>query len=224
LATNVPVVLGMIGIWNNDVLGMETKAVLPYAEDLARFPAYLQQLDMESNGKSVRLDGSAVTMGTGPIVWGEPGTNGQHAFFQLLHQGTRVVPIDFIGFANPDHPHRHHHDLLVANLIAQAEALALGRDRPDEPWRSFPGDRPSTMIVAPELTPAVLGQLIALYEHIVFVQGTVWGINSFDQWGVELGKELANRITPELTGEAEVSTEHDASTRGLIEWYRATRR
>ena len=202
LATNVPVVLGMIGIWNANVLGMATKAVLPYAEELARFPAYLQQLDMESNGKSVRLDGSPVTLDTGPIVWGEPGTNGQHAFYQLLHQGTRVVPADFIGFANPHHPHRHHHDLLVANLIAQAEALAFGRDRPDEPWRPFAGDRPSTTIVAPELTPSVLGQLIALYEHIVFVQGVVWGIDSFDQWGVELGKELANRITPELTGEA----------------------
>ena len=192
--------LGMIGIWNADVLGFATKAVLPYADDLARFPAYLQQLDMESNGKSVRLDGSPVTLDTGPIVWGEPGTNGQHAFYQLLHQGTRVVPADFIGFANPHHPYRDHHDLLVANLIAQTEALAFGRDRPDEPWRSFPGDRPSTTIVAPALTPSVLGQLIALYEHIVFVQGVVWGINSFDQWGVELGKELANRITPELTG------------------------
>ena len=199
-AENVPIVLGMIGIWNANVLGFATKAVLPYAEDLARFPAYLQQLDMESNGKSVRLDGSPVTLDTGPIVWGEPGTNGQHAFYQLLHQGTRVVPADFIGFANPHHPYRDHHDLLVANLIAQTEALAFGRDRPDEPWRSFPGDRPSTTIVAPALTPSVLGQLIALYEHIVFVQGVVWGINSFDQWGVELGKELANRITPELTG------------------------
>ena len=174
--------------------------MLPYAEELARFPAYLQQLDMESNGKSVRLDGSPVTAGTGPIVWGEPGTNGQHAFYQLLHQGTRIVPADFIGFANPHHPYREHHDLLVANLIAQSEALAFGRPRPDEPWRSFDGDRPSTTIVADQLTPSVLGQLIALYEHIVFVQGVVWGIDSFDQWGVELGKELANQITPELSG------------------------
>ena len=218
---NAPLLLGLIGIWNSNVLGFATKAVLPYAEELGRFPAYLQQLDMESNGKSVRLDGSPVTLDTGPIVWGEPGTNGQHAFYQLLHQGTRVVPADFIGFANPHHPHRDHHDLLVANLIAQTEALAFGRDRPDEPWRSFAGDRPTTTIVAPELTPSVLGQLVALYEHIVFVQGAVWGIDSFDQWGVELGKELANRITPELTGDA--AGEHDASTAALIRWYRDTR-
>ena len=218
---NAPLLLGLIGIWNANVLGFATKAVLPYAEELGRFPAYLQQLDMESNGKSVRLDGSPVTLDTGPIVWGEPGTNGQHAFYQLLHQGTRVVPADFIGFANPHHPYRDHHDLLVANLIAQTEALAFGRDRPDEPWRSFAGDRPTTTIVAPELTPSVLGQLVALYEHIVFVQGAVWGIDSFDQWGVELGKELANRITPELTGDA--TGEHDASTAALIRWYRDTR-
>ncbi|MET0146042.1 MAG: glucose-6-phosphate isomerase [Ilumatobacteraceae bacterium] len=222
-ASNVPLVLGMIGIWNANVLGMATKAVLPYAEELGRFPAYLQQLDMESNGKSVRLDGTPVTLDTGPIVWGEPGTNGQHAFYQLLHQGTRIVPVDFIGFANPHHPYRHHHDLLVANLIAQAEALAFGRQRPDEPWRAFAGNRPSTTIVAPSLTPSVLGQLIALYEHIVFTQGVVWGIDSFDQWGVELGKELANRITPELTGEAAGPVAHDSSTTALIDWYRATR-
>ena len=202
LEQNAPVVLGMIGVWNRNVDRLATKAVLPYAEELARFPAYLQQLDMESNGKSVRLDGSPVTHDTGPIVWGEPGTNGQHAFYQLLHQGTEIVPADFIGFANPHHDHRDHHDLLVANLIAQTEALAFGRDRPDEPWRSFAGDRPTTTILAPSLTPSVLGQLIALYEHVVFVQGVVWGIDSFDQWGVELGKELANRITPELAGEA----------------------
>ncbi|MBA3288826.1 MAG: glucose-6-phosphate isomerase [Acidimicrobiia bacterium] len=222
LGANAPVLLGLIGIWNANVLGFDTKAVLPYAEELSRFPAYLQQLDMESNGKSVRLDGSAVTTDTGPIVWGEPGTNGQHAFYQLLHQGTRIVPADFIGFANPHHGHREHHDLLMANLIAQAEALAFGRDRPDEPWRSFPGDRPSTTIVADQLTPSVLGQLVALYEHVVFVQGCVWGIDSFDQWGVELGKELANRITPELTGDA--AGEHDSSTAGLMTWYRAHRR
>jgi len=221
---NVPVLMAMVGIWNANVLRCDTKAVLPYAEELGRFPAYLQQLDMESNGKSVRLDGSPVLLDTGPIVWGEPGTNGQHAFYQLLHQGTRVVPVDFIGFANPHHPHRHHHDLLVANLIAQAEALAFGRENPDEPHRSFPGDRPSTTIMAPQLTPSVLGQLIALYEHVVFVQGCVWGIDSFDQWGVELGKELANQITPELTGEASEPSAHDGSTTALIEWYRATRR
>jgi glucose-6-phosphate isomerase len=222
LEQNAPVVLGLIGVWNRNVAGFATKAVLPYAEELGRFPAYLQQLDMESNGKSVRLDGSPVTTATGPIVWGEPGTNGQHAFYQLLHQGTEVVPADFIGFANPHHGHREHHDLLVANLIAQTEALAFGRDRPDEPWRSFAGDRPTTTIVALSLTPAVLGSLVALYEHIVFVQGVVWGINSFDQWGVELGKELANRITPELTG-AGGDGDHDASTAALIEWYRANR-
>ena len=213
----------MIGVWHSNVLGYATKAVLPYSEELGRFPAYLQQLDMESNGKSVRLDGSPVTTSTGPIVWGEPGTNGQHAFYQLLHQGTRIVPIDFIGFATPHHPHRDHHDLLMANLFAQAEALAFGRANAAEPYRNFPGNRPSTMILADTLTPAVLGQLIALYEHIVFVQGVVWGINSFDQWGVELGKELANRITPELTGEPEPD-QHDASTNALIAWYRSRRR
>ncbi|MFV0308048.1 MAG: glucose-6-phosphate isomerase [Desertimonas sp.] len=221
LEVNVPVLMAMVGVWNANVLGYATKAVLPYAEELARFPAYLQQLDMESNGKSVRLDGSPVTMDTGPIVWGEPGTNGQHAFYQLLHQGTRVVPADFIGFANPHADLRHHQDLLVANLIAQTEALAFGRSRPDEPWRDFPGNRPTTTIVAPRLTPSVLGQLVALYEHIVFVQGVVWGIDSFDQWGVELGKELANAITPELTGDA--TNVHDGSTTALIDWYRTHR-
>jgi glucose-6-phosphate isomerase len=224
LAANAPVLLGLIGIWNSNVLGCATKAVLPYAEELARFPAYLQQLDMESNGKSVRLDGTPASLDTGPIVWGEPGTNGQHAFYQLLHQGTRVVPADFIGFARPHHPHRDHHDLLVANLIAQTEALAFGRDNGEEPWRSFAGDRPTTTIVAPQLTPSVLGQLIALYEHIVFVQGCVWGIDSFDQWGVELGKELASRVTPELTGPAGDRAAHDSSTNGLIDWYRSARR
>ena len=223
LETNAPVLLAMIGVWHSNVLGYETKAVLPYSEELGRFPAYLQQLDMESNGKSVRLDGSPVTTSTGPIVWGEPGTNGQHAFYQLLHQGTRIVPVDFIGFANPHHPHRDHHDLLMANLFAQAEALAFGRANTAEPYRNFPGNRPSTTILADTLTPAVLGQLIALYEHIVFVQGVVWGINSFDQWGVELGKELANRITPELTGEPQPEL-HDASTNALIHWYRTRRR
>jgi len=221
---NVPVVLGMIGVWNSNVLGFDTKAVLPYAQEMARFPAYLQQLDMESNGKSVRLDGTPVTMATGPIVWGEPGTNGQHAFYQLLHQGTRVVPADFLGFANPHHSHRNHHDLLIANLIAQTEALAFGKDRPGEPHRRFAGNRPSTTILASQLTPSVLGQLITLYEHIVFVQGCVWGIDSFDQWGVELGKELANQITPELTGQPHEAVQHDSSTTGLIDWYCTTAR
>ncbi|MEO6653656.1 MAG: glucose-6-phosphate isomerase [Ilumatobacteraceae bacterium] len=221
-AASAPVILGMIGVLNASVLGRDTKAVLPYAQELARFPAYLQQLDMESNGKRVRLDGTAVDGDTGPIVWGEPGTNGQHAFYQLLHQGTRVVPADFIGFATPNHPDRNHHDLLIANLFAQTEALAFGRSNADEPYRDFPGDRPSTMILADRLTPSVLGQLIALYEHIVFVQGTIWGINSFDQWGVELGKELANRITPELTDEPDPAA-HDSSTNAAIAWYRARR-
>ncbi len=231
LHLNAPVVLAMIGIWYANVLGAETKAVLPYAHELRRFPAYLQQLDMESNGKSVRLDGQPVASTTGPIVWGEPGTNGQHAFYQLLHQGTRLVPIDFIGFAQPNHSLLEQHDLLMANLFAQGEALAFGKTLDEvvaegipahqQAHRVFPGNRPSTTILAPRLTPNILGQLIALYEHIVFVQGCVWDVNSFDQWGVELGKALANRITPELA-----STEppqHDSSTTALIEWYRAQR-
>ena len=223
LDRNAPVIMALLGIWNSDGLGSSTKAVLPYAEELARFPAYLQQLDMESNGKSVRLDGTRVDGDTGPIVWGEPGTNGQHAFYQLLHQGTRIVPVDFIGFATPNHPYREHHDLLMANLFAQSEALAFGRDAPaGEPYRQFDGDRPNTVILADRLTPSVLGQLIALYEHVVHVQGTIWGINSYDQWGVELGKELANRITPELTG-APTPDAHDPATNALIAWYRARR-
>jgi glucose-6-phosphate isomerase len=223
LAQNAPVLMALLGVWYANGLGFGTKAVLPYAEELARFPAYLQQLDMESNGKSVRLDGSPVGGATGPIVWGEPGTNGQHAFYQLLHQGTRIVPVDFIGFATPHHPHREHHDLLMANLFAQSEALAFGRDAaPGEPYRQFDGDRPNTVILADQLTPSVLGQLVALYEHIVHVQGTIWGVNSYDQWGVELGKELANQITPELTGEPTPAA-HDASTNALIAWYRARR-
>ncbi len=223
LADNAPVVMALLGVWYANALGFDTKAVLPYAEELGRFPAYLQQLDMESNGKSVRLDGADVVGDTGPIVWGEPGTNGQHAFYQLLHQGTRIVPVDFIGFATPHHPYREHHDLLMANLFAQSEALAFGRDAPaDEPYRQFDGNRPNTVILAEQLTPSVLGQLIALYEHIVHVQGTIWGVNSYDQWGVELGKELANQITPELTGEPAPEA-HDASTNALIAWYRSRR-
>ena len=222
LAANAPVLLAMIGVLNGNGLGRASKAVLPYAQELARFAAYLQQLDMESNGKRVRLDGTPVAGDTGPIVWGEPGTNGQHAFYQLLHQGTRVVPVDFIGFATPSHPYLHHHDLLMSNLFAQAEALAFGRHSDEEPHRSYPGDRPSTLILADRLTPSVLGQLIALYEHVVFVQGVIWGINSFDQWGVELGKELANRITPELTDEPRPEL-HDRSTNAAIAWYRERR-
>jgi glucose-6-phosphate isomerase len=231
LHVNVPVVMAMLGIWYANVLGAETKAVLPYAHELRRFPAYLQQLDMESNGKSVRLDGQAVATTTGPIVWGEPGTNGQHAFYQLLHQGTRLVPIDFIGFAQPNHPLIEQHNLLMANLFAQGEALAFGKTLDEvvaegipahqQAHRVFPGNRPSTTILAPRLTPNVLGQLIALYEHIVFVQGCVWDVNSFDQWGVELGKALANRITPELTGTD--PPHHDSSTTALIDWYRTHR-
>ncbi len=231
LERNVPVILAALGIWYANVLGASSKAVLPYAHELRRFPAYLQQLDMESNGKSVRVDGSPVGTGTGPIVWGEPGTNGQHAFFQLLHQGTHLVPVDFIGFAEPNHPHLDQHDLLMANLFAQGEALAFGKTLDEvrdegvpehqQAHRVFPGNRPSTTILAPRLTPAVLGQLIALYEHVVFVQGCVWGVNSFDQWGVELGKVLAGRIAPELAGD--VAPRHDSSTTAMIEWYRAHR-
>ncbi len=222
LDANAPVIMAMLGVWYANRLGFRSKAVLPYAQELSRFPAYLQQLDMESNGKSVRLDGSRVESRTGPIVWGEPGTNGQHAFYQLLHQGTEIVPADFIGFARPHDRLQDHHDLLMANLIAQSEALAFGRANVDEPYRNFDGGRPSTVILAEHLTPSVLGQLIALYEHVVNVQGTVWGIDSYDQWGVELGKELANAITPELTGAPE-SERHDSSTNALIEWYRNNR-
>jgi glucose-6-phosphate isomerase len=228
---NVPVLIAALGIWYSNILGAESKAVLPYAHELRRFAAYLQQLDMESNGKRVRLDGSPVTTDTGPIVWGEPGTNGQHAFYQLLHQGTRLVPIDFIGFGRANHSLLEQHDLLMANLFAQGEALAFGKTLAEvqaegipehqQAHRVFPGNRPSTTILAPQLTPSVLGQLIALYEHIVFVQGCVWGVNSFDQWGVELGKALANKITPELTSDA--TPAHDSSTTALIEWYRAAR-
>jgi glucose-6-phosphate isomerase len=228
---NAPMILAALGLWYHNVLGAHTKAVLPYAHELRRFPAYLQQLDMESNGKSVRLDGSPVATSTGPIIWGEPGTNGQHAFYQLLHQGTRMVPVDFIGFAHPNHTMHEQHDLLIANLLAQGEALAFGKTLDEvraegiaehqQPHRVFAGNRPSTTILAPQLTPCTLGQLIALYEHVVFVQGCVWDVNSFDQWGVELGKALANRITPELTSAA--GPQHDSSTNAMIEWYRAHR-
>jgi glucose-6-phosphate isomerase len=231
LAQNVPVLLAMIGVWNTNILGAQSYAVLPYAHEMSRFPAYLQQLDMESNGKGVRRDGTPVSIDTGPVVWGEPGTNGQHAFYQLLHQGTRLVPVDMIGFADPNHPDRPHHDLLMANLFAQSEALAFGKTAEEAaadgippaqiPHRVFTGNRPSTTIVAQRLTPRILGQLIALYEHKVFVQGCVWDVNSFDQWGVELGKALANRITPELTADEAPAGAHDSSTNALIEWYRA---
>jgi len=220
---NMPVLMGLLGIWYTNFFGAETHAVLPYDRSLARFPAFLQQLEMESNGKSVDREGRPVDHATAPVVWGEPGTDGQHAFFQLLHQGTRLIPCDLIGFARSRYPLGGHHDLLIANLFAQSEALAFGRLEDEGPHRRFPGNRPSSTLLAEELTPAVLGAMVALYEHKVLVQGTVWQINSFDQWGVELGKALAKRIVPELTG-PEIALDHDSSTNALIHWYRRHRR
>jgi glucose-6-phosphate isomerase len=230
---NLPVLMGLLGIWYIDFFGAETQAVLPYSQYLKRFPAYLQQLDMESNGKSVTLKGERVTYPTGPIVWGEPGTNGQHAFYQLIHQGTRLVPSDFIGVCRPAEVVGDHHDLLMANFLAQTEALAFGKTTeeveaegvaPDlAPHRTFPGNRPTSTILAPELTPSVLGQLTALYEHKVFTQGTVWDVNSFDQWGVELGKVLATRIAAELEPGASDDLDHDSSTNTLIRRYKQLR-
>jgi glucose-6-phosphate isomerase len=227
---NLPVLLGLLGIWHGNFFGAETQAVLPYSQYLSRFPAYLQQLDMESNGKSVDRQGKPVEWQTGPVVWGQPGTNGQHAFYQLLHQGTEMVPADFIGFVEPNHDLDGHHDLLMANFFAQTEALAFGKT-PDEvlaegvapelvPHRTFPGNRPTNTILAPKLTPSVLGQLVALYEHKVLTEGTIWDVNSFDQWGVELGKVLATRIAGELTGEEAGDPAHDSSTNALIRRYR----
>ncbi len=229
---NLPVLLGLLGIWQANFFGAETVAILPYSQYLARFPAYLQQLDMESNGKSVDRQGKAVEWQTGPIVWGQPGTNGQHAFFQLLHQGTPLVPCDFIGVLEPNQGVSDHHDLLMANLFAQTEALAFGRT-PEEvqaegvpaeqvPHRTFPGNRPTNTILATNLTPSVLGQLVALYEHKVLTQGTIWDVNSFDQWGVELGKAMAGQIAGELTG-AGGEPAHDSSTNSLIRRYRQAR-
>lgn len=233
LERNVPVLMALVGVWNNEMLGAESLAVLPYSHELSRFPAYLQQLDMESNGKRVRLDGSPVEMSTGPVVWGEPGTNGQHAFFQLLHQGTRLVPVDFIGVARPNHSLQHHHDLLIANLLAQSSSLAFGRTREEAvaagvpEWladhRTFPGNRPSTVILADRLDPFALGALVALYEHKVFVQACVWGINAFDQWGVELGKEMATRLMPRITGTVLQDGDLDSATSAIVEWYRQRR-
>ncbi len=230
---NAPMLLGLLGVWYSNFWDAQTHAVLPYSHELSRFPAYLQQLDMESNGKSVTRGGEPVGWDTGAVIWGEPGTNGQHAFFQLLHQGTRLVPADLIGFSRPNHPHRHHHDLLMANLFAQAEALAFGRtavevraagvDDDLVPHRTFEGNRPTTTILADRLTPSVLGQLVALYEHKVFTQGAIWDVNSFDQWGVELGKSLAQAIIPELEADAEPDLAHDPSTNALIRRYRARR-
>ncbi len=227
---NLPVIMGLLAIWNTDFLGAETVAVLPYDQYLKRFPAYLQQLTMESNGKHVTLSGTAVKYQTGPIYWGEPGTNGQHSFYQLIHQGTRLIPCDFIAFGRPLNALRLHHDILLANVFAQAEALAFGKTReqvkaegtPDwlVPHRVFEGNRPSNTILAEQLTPATLGKLVALYEHSVFTQGAIWGIDSFDQWGVELGKVLAKRIVPELESVEDPKLEHDSSTSSLIRRYR----
>jgi glucose-6-phosphate isomerase len=223
---NLPVLLGLLNVWYSDFFGAQTVAVLPYEQYLKRFPAYLQQLTMESNGKRVDLDGAPVTYETGPVYWGEPGTNGQHSFYQLIHQGTRLIPCDFIAFSKPLNPLGRHHLLLLANVLAQTEALAFGKTReqvaaegtPDwlVPHRTFPGNRPSNTFFLDELTPAALGKLVALYEHSVFTQGTIWNINSFDQFGVELGKVLAQRIIPELESDAEPELKHDASTNALI--------
>ncbi len=227
---NLPILLGLLALWYNDFFEAETVAVLPYEQYLKRFPAYLQQLTMESNGKHVTLEGTKVNYSTGPIYWGEPGTNGQHSFYQLIHQGTRLIPCDFIAFAETLNPLGRHHDMLLANVFAQTEALAFGKT-PEEvkaegtadwlvPHRVFEGNRPSNTILAQRLTPQILGKLIALYEHSVFTQGIVWNIDSFDQWGVELGKVLAQRIVPELESSAEPSLKHDSSTNNLIRRYR----
>jgi glucose-6-phosphate isomerase len=230
---NLPVLMGLLAVWYSNFFGVQTVAVLPYDQYLKRFPAYLQQLTMESNGKHVTLDGVPVDYDTGAIYWGEPGTNGQHSFYQLIHQGTRLIPCDFIGFCHTLNPLGDHHDLLMANLFAQTEALAFGKT-PDEvrtegtperlvPHRTFEGNRPSSTILADRLTPETLGKVVALYEHSVFTQGTIWQIDSFDQWGVELGKVLARRIIPELTSTSEPALQHDSSTNGLIRRYRARR-
>ena len=227
---NLPVLLALLSVWNTDFLGAETVAVLPYENYLKRFPAYLQQLTMESNGKHVTLDGQKVNYETSPIYWGEPGTNGQHSFYQLIHQGTRLIPCDFIAFARALTPLGRHHDILLANVFAQSEALAFGKTAaevkaekvPDAlvPHKVFEGNRPSNTILAERLTPAVLGKLVALYEHIVFVQGAIWSVNPFDQWGVELGKALAQRIVPELENKTLSALKHDSSTNNLIRRYR----
>ena len=231
---NLPVLLGLLGVWYNNFFGAESHAVLPYDQYLSRFPAYLQQLDMESNGKSVTLPGEPVDYQTGPIIWGQPGTNGQHAFYQLIHQGTKLIPCDFIGFARSLNALGEHHDQLMANFFAQTEALAFGKTEAEVraegvpealvTHKAFAGNRPTSTILADELTPAVLGKLVALYEHKVFVQGVIWGLNSFDQWGVELGKVLAKRIATELSAAQEPALTHDGSTNRLIRHYRSKRR
>jgi glucose-6-phosphate isomerase len=232
-ARNLPVLMGLLGIWYTNFFGAQTVAVLPYDQYLKRFPAYLQQLTMESNGKRVTLEGTEVAYHTGPVYWGEPGTNGQHSFYQLIHQGTRLVPCDVIAFGRSLNPVGRHHDMLLANVFAQTEALAFGRTAeevradgtPDwlVPHRVFEGNRPSTTILATQLTPETLGKLVALYEHSVFTQGVIWHIDSFDQWGVELGKVLAQRILPELESRSEPRLDHDSSTNALIRRYRGLR-
>ena len=230
---NLPVLMGLLSVWYSDFFGAQTVAVLPYEQYLKRFPAYLQQLTMESNGKHVTLDGKPVTYDTCPVYWGEPGTNGQHSFYQLIHQGTHLIPCDFIAFAKTLNPIGRHHDMLIANVFAQAEALAFGKTAEEVkadgtadwlvPHRVFEGNRPSNTLLAERLTPALLGKLVALYEHNVFTQGAIWSINPFDQWGVELGKVLANRIIPELESESEPDLGHDGSTNHLIRRYRQSR-
>jgi glucose-6-phosphate isomerase len=230
---NLPVLLGLLTLWYTDFFDAQTIAVLPYEQYLKRFPAYLQQLTMESNGKHVTLDGTPVATQTGPVFWGEPGTNGQHSFYQLIHQGTRLIPCDFIGFAKSLNPLGRHHDMLMANVFAQAEALAFGKSAEQVraegtpewlvPHRVFQGNRPSNILLADALTPAVLGQLVALYEHSVFTQGAIWNIDCFDQWGVELGKVLATKILAELESPTEPAASHDSSTTSLIRRYRASK-
>jgi glucose-6-phosphate isomerase len=230
---NLPVLMGLLAIWYNDFFGAQTVAVLPYEQYLKRFPAYLQQLTMESNGKHVTLNGKEVAHDTGPIYWGEPGTNGQHSFYQLIHQGTRLIPCDFIAFSKPLNPLGRHHDMLIANVCAQTEALSFGKTPAQVeaegtpkwlvPHRVFGGNRPSNTILAEKLTPETLGKLVALYEHSVFTQGAIWNIDSFDQWGVELGKVLAQRIMPELESKAEPQLSHDSSTNNLISYYRKSK-
>jgi glucose-6-phosphate isomerase len=227
---NLPVLLGLLGLWYNNFFGAQTVAVLPYDQYLKRFPAYLQQLTMESNGKRVTLDGTVVDYQTGPIYWGEPGTNGQHSFFQMIHQGTKLIPCDFIAFAKSLNPLGRHHDFLTANVFAQAEALAFGKTAKEleaegtaanlVPHRTFEGNRPSNVFLLDTLTPTALGKLVALYEHAVYTQGVIWQIDSFDQWGVELGKVLASRIVPELENEKDPPLAHDGSTNTLIRRYR----
>ncbi|HAC80678.1 MAG TPA: glucose-6-phosphate isomerase, partial [Deltaproteobacteria bacterium] len=233
---NLPVLMGLVGIWYNNFFGAQTQSILPYNQYLWRLTAYLQQLDMESDGKSTDREGRPIhDYQTGPVVWGQPGTNGQHAYYQLIHQGTKLIPCDFIGFAKPSHDIRDHHELLMANCLAQTEALAFGKTEDEVraegvpenevPHRTFRGNHPTTtIIVKRELTPHILGQLIALYEHKIFTQGTIWNINSFDQWGVELGKVLANKIVPELKSDEETTLSHDTSTNNLIRRFRQWRR